>query len=385
MGESDDKETLLDLVYEAAVDPGLLPLMLERFTEALGGRGAAFRSYELYGETGTVLAVKLDSAVLDDHFRRLADRNPLKSSREFLLQLKRSGYKDDYSPGTKMDVEWLPKSDFVRTEYYNDFYRTLDIHSDISVGLDAVRGGWTGIDVYRSQRQGAFTTDELTICSAIHPHMVRALHLGRRLAARQGVSEGLAEVFDTSPHGMALLDRDGRLLHLNGAGERLVSQDVGLKVIDGRLACAAQDAARRLQQLIGVAAAAEGDRRKGGSMAIAWPGRLRPLSVIVAPVRARQTWSLFDGPAVMVCITDLEAGTQVSEVMLQELFGLTPAEVRVAVSLFAGLEPGQAADRLGVSITTVRTHLARIYSKTGTAGQSDLSRLLARLATAEQS
>jgi DNA-binding CsgD family transcriptional regulator len=58
-------------------------------------------------------------------------------------------------------------------------------------------------------------------------------------------------------------------------------------------------------------------------------------------------------------------------------FKLTPRELRV---LFAIVEVGgvpEVAEVLGVSAATVRTHLARLFDKTGTSRQADLVKLVA--------
>ena len=65
---------------------------------------------------------------------------------------------------------------------------------------------------------------------------------------------------------------------------------------------------------------------------------------------------------------------------LAKRYGLTAAEMRV---LFAIVESGgvpEVARMLGVSQATVKTHLQRIFSKTNTARQADLVKLIASLA-----
>ncbi|MDJ0629608.1 MAG: helix-turn-helix transcriptional regulator [Rhodobacter sp.] len=51
------------------------------------------------------------------------------------------------------------------------------------------------------------------------------------------------------------------------------------------------------------------------------------------------------------------------------VFGLSRAEFRVCNLLRKGLKPNQIAEELGISITTVRSHLSSIYAKTETSGQ----------------
>jgi DNA-binding CsgD family transcriptional regulator len=56
-------------------------------------------------------------------------------------------------------------------------------------------------------------------------------------------------------------------------------------------------------------------------------------------------------------------------------YGITPAESRVMQLLVQGMTPADAAEALGISLPTARTHLARLLDKTGTSRQADLVRL----------
>ncbi len=58
-------------------------------------------------------------------------------------------------------------------------------------------------------------------------------------------------------------------------------------------------------------------------------------------------------------------------------FGLTAAERKLLVQLLEGRELKDAAICLGVARTTARTHLQRIFDKTGVRRQSELQRLMA--------
>jgi DNA-binding CsgD family transcriptional regulator len=80
------------------------------------------------------------------------------------------------------------------------------------------------------------------------------------------------------------------------------------------------------------------------------------------------------------------AGTP-SPTLLQELFGLTAAEAVFAAEISRGDGMQAVAERLSIAPTTARTHLTRIFEKTGTRRQAELVRLLMqcdRLAPAAQ-
>ena len=50
----------------------------------------------------------------------------------------------------------------------------------------------------------------------------------------------------------------------------------------------------------------------------------------------------------------------------------------MALALFDGASPKEAAEQLGASVNAVRVHLGRVFEKTGTHRQAELVRLIAR-------
>ncbi|HSW15951.1 MAG TPA: helix-turn-helix transcriptional regulator [Ramlibacter sp.] len=63
-------------------------------------------------------------------------------------------------------------------------------------------------------------------------------------------------------------------------------------------------------------------------------------------------------------------------------FGLTPAELRVAQSLAAGLDVKSIARRYAISVNTVRTQVQAALEKTRTGRQADLVRVMLALPSA---
>ena len=60
------------------------------------------------------------------------------------------------------------------------------------------------------------------------------------------------------------------------------------------------------------------------------------------------------------------------ESLLVDLYGLTPAESKLASLLAEGLSLEAAGQALGIRHNTARTHLARVFDKTGTSRQAEL-------------
>jgi DNA-binding CsgD family transcriptional regulator len=183
-------------------------------------------------------------------------------------------------------------------------------------------------------------------------------------------------MMDLSLHGLFLVDAMGIVRQVNRTGESLMRDTMVLRISAGKLATNEFVTTKVLRGLI---AAASGGA--AGAMAVPVPGRRLPLSLTVTPVTADR-FGLVSGGTALVCVTDLEAGIVLPEKQLRTLFGLTPAETRLAAALLDGATMAEAAERFGVSINTVHVQLARLFDKTGTKRQTELVRLLMRLAIA---
>jgi DNA-binding NarL/FixJ family response regulator len=83
--------------------------------------------------------------------------------------------------------------------------------------------------------------------------------------------------------------------------------------------------------------------------------------------------------AALVFVTDPSSRPQSRGTTLRALYALTPTEVRVADLLLQGLEIRGIANRLGLTLETVRFHTKRVLSKTSTRRQSELVRLMLSL------
>ncbi|MCI4592300.1 hypothetical protein MOK15_19675 [Sphingobium sp. BYY-5] len=63
---------------------------------------------------------------------------------------------------------------------------------------------------------------------------------------------------------------------------------------------------------------------------------------------------------------------------LCQLFNLSQSEARLSLALSRGMSIAEAAVELGLTVESARTYSKRIYSKTGTRGQTDLIGLIHR-------
>jgi DNA-binding CsgD family transcriptional regulator len=73
---------------------------------------------------------------------------------------------------------------------------------------------------------------------------------------------------------------------------------------------------------------------------------------------------------------DLDAMVERRLTVAQAVFGLSDGQTRIARHIASGQGLKDAAEELSISVNTARTHLARLYEKTGVNSQTALVRLL---------
>ena len=119
--------------------------------------------------------------------------------------------------------------------------------------------------------------------------------------------------------------------------------------------------------------ATNGLRLAAGSVFIS--GRSRPvLQITTSPFRGKiDSTQLIKAVAFIVDPSQRQRPTQD---ILRTLFGLTPAECRVALLLADGHSPREISQKVGVSFKTIRSQIKSTFSKTNVRRQGELIRLL---------
>ena len=168
--------------------------------------------------------------------------------------------------------------------------------------------------------------------------------------------------------------------HVPPFGEQLelLEHLLGLSISREGLTAARSSEHAALRQLIhGASTTSNGDGvDSGGMMLISRPSLKRPFSLIVAP-RPSNQFEL--GPAhsaAIIFVSDPESEIETDHAVLARLFGLTPAEGKLATLLMQGKSLEHTAEELSITHETARTHLKRVFDKTSTHRQGELVRLL---------
>lgn len=280
--------------------------------------------------------------------------------------------------------ELLPLSRLERTEFYCDFLRPQELHHSIGIVALTEPTANVSLTALRSRRRGPYTETEQRLFTLLGPHLLQALRLRRRLGAMESTLQGLSDALDRMPQGAILLDGRDRPLLVNRRAGELLARDDGLALGAEGLTAARSDGTAALRRLLHRRGSEPGDRldQAGGTLRLARPSHRPPLSLLVVHPqldRPSADPAVADpGDLKLVFVSDPDGAPRTAQSVLRDLFGLTTAEARVTGLLLRGRSVTEAADELGVSRNTLRTHLKRIFAKTGTHRQAELVRLCLR-------
>jgi DNA-binding CsgD family transcriptional regulator len=127
-----------------------------------------------------------------------------------------------------------------------------------------------------------------------------------------------------------------------------------------------------------------------GPIALPRPSGKLPLLLQAIPVSPSDRSDgidrlLFALPTALILVVDPEREHEHDPVEALRLLGLTQAEGRIAALVGAGHSRPEAAEALGISEWTAREALKRVFSKLGISRQSELVKLVHRLAVLAQS
>ncbi len=353
-----DLSEFVGSIYDTAFDPDAWPAVLDRLADLLAATtGAHFGSYNSRTHVTANLSPRQNSQYIRS-FSEYWGRHDI-----FWQRGANRPVGAVFMPET-----FMSRDEHCRTNIFNEWYRPQRIEAMMRTNL-LVEGPVT---VGRRYSEGDFGTSEIRLFAALIPHLRRAVQLQLRLAGVDGPPTGSAEGLNRLRQGVLLVDAGARVIFANSAAERMLRPGAGLFLGRDGLRADTPGETRLLRRMVKPSDELGG---AGGRLRLSRENRA-PLTVLVMPHRARFAWIDVVRPRAILFVTDPEDAAVVRRKSLHHDFGLTPAEAGFTREVLKADGLQAAADRLGISLTTARTHLAHVFDKTGTRRQAELVRLI---------
>ncbi|WP_418320776.1 helix-turn-helix transcriptional regulator [Piscinibacter sakaiensis] len=367
MSESDHLfDACLDGLYGSICDPGRIAEALQAIRHYTNAASSTLASFDAEGNVAGFNAVNFPAGMQAAWMQYYAGLDP----RRTIAMAQPVGH-------WVTDDRLIDPLHSPSREYANDFA--------VPMGMRWMRGGkvYDGkfgsatLCVQRPGHVATFDDDIVQRLDRLLPHVQRAFGLRLELNARLPAISAAMLSLDLLDIPLCVVNGDAKLLHSNSAGEQVLQKSRCVRLRTGRIGACSANADALLREAIRKACTA--NPREASAFTLRDP--LQPgaaeLSLRIRVMPLPLTHPLMVGPSEPHAVIVLDHGRNaVDPVHLQALFGLSRSEASLAVLLAAG-HPAKTCARLrNVGIATVRTQIANILAKTGSASQIQLCAVL---------
>jgi DNA-binding CsgD family transcriptional regulator/PAS domain-containing protein len=247
----------------------------------------------------------------------------------------------------------------------------------MTAGLARDEGAMGTISFGRHVDVGLISDREMEIMRLLIPHLQRAATINRMLDMAALSKANFEAAIDTLSVPVILTDSQLQIVFANPAARQMIRGGGLIHDESGTLRVATEPATRALE------IAVEGASRNIGELGRQGLGI--PIRCKGGPNGALHVLPLRQGTAqspqamVAIFVVHTDAPYIAPTKMVAALFDLTPAEARVFSQIIEGRTIAEAARELGVEQSTVKTHLLRVYEKTGVRRRSELQQMASSL------
>ncbi len=359
---------LVHEIYDATVDANHWAVALQEISSAVGATGCALLSTEPAHTEITVRSSGADPASVTSYNEYFGRLDPSPSALEHV------------PTGLVIpNAQLVDRDVLTRSEFFNDWANPYEYGDGAYTVLTRGDRGTSWMCVAAHAKPESFgTPDRVALLRALVPHLQHAITLHARLSELDRRHRDLVAALDRLPDGIAIVGRDGRVIHLNSAAETIVANRDGLCVCSGHLRATVAHADAVIDRVVRQALTSEqSDPAAGGCVAIPRSEGRRDYVLRVVPLAVGDATSI-PPPTALIVIVDPELEPVPDSDALRRLYGLTRTEAEVALRVLDGTGLVPIAEELAISLTTIRTHLQHVFDKTDTHRQAELVRLLLR-------
>lgn len=412
--------SLIYSIYQTIREPKRWQQILKECEELVPADACDIAAYDFNSRKGEIVAHSgyYDEAYVGLYEREYAALNP------WLRHKHR--YDMDGAIWTGRDL--CPPEQLIRTPFFNRWLRPQKLYHRICSTICYDSASTIYFSALRERGRDDFARHELHIVQKLVPHMRQVLELQRLLGGQKTVRrQPLLDVAHHVHDAVLVVGADGKIVGANPAGPGLLAKGESLgasRALWERITAAFETASGRTTEpgsrmdltgpqqeslAISIIPLPPGATLDQDEAAVAIVGREIPRESSdpekkEQPGSSRITWRPLvihrDKPAAEQTAVEETASSEAASddgldingwvhslkepceqaeenaERLRRLYGFTQAEARLAILLACGYTLQDCAIRLGVSVSTVRTHLQRIFSKTDTHHQGQLVAIL---------
>jgi DNA-binding CsgD family transcriptional regulator/PAS domain-containing protein len=356
-------------IYDAALEPALWTGVVEKAGRFVGGSAASIFFRDSVLRTGNAYyQFGVDPHYEQLYFNKYIRFDPLNTAYVTLAV-------GEVISNSKI----IPNAEFIESRFYKEWVRPQGWVDNVFTALERSLTSIAAFVVFRHERDGVADDAAHRFMRLLAPHLRRAVLIGKVIDLKAIEAATFADALDGLSAGMFLLDPDGRIVHANAAGRAILAADDVLRAVGDRLVAGEPEIDRLLRDVL--IAAGNGDAAigiKGIALPlIAHDGERHIAHVLPLTSGARRRAGIATSAAAALFVHKAALEIPSPPQAIARAYKLTPTELRVLLAIVEIGGGPEVAEALGIADGTVKTHLGRLFEKTGAKRQADLVKLVA--------
>jgi DNA-binding CsgD family transcriptional regulator len=353
-------DQLIDRIYEAAIIPENWPSILEEISAIAGCYGGTLFAMDAQQEVRHVSTDQYRD-VMQIFLRDGWTKQNIRATR--LEKLK--------YPGFVTDCDVISVEEMDAHPFYTELLRPNGGGWAIGTIIPVPSGDLLVFNLERRYGRGPIEKELCGRLDPLRPHLARAGLMASRL--RMERARAMVETLKQIGLPAAVLRENGQALAINDLFQ-LLSNQISIGAFDEITIKNPSSDALMKKSLVRLKETRDGSELK--SIPIPATPDHPALVAHLIPIKGG-AHDIFSRAFSILLITPLHAPTAPTEDVLNGLFDLSPAEVKVAQGIISGKTIEGVAAELHLSRETIRTQLKSVFAKTGTSRQAELVGLLA--------
>jgi DNA-binding CsgD family transcriptional regulator len=274
----------------------------------------------------------------------------------------------------------VPHDDLLRTRFYQEWMQPQGFVDAVQASLDKSPASSMHLCFMRNGESGPVDNTTRNHLRLIVPHMQRAVLVGKRVDHITAQAATFGDALDRIGAGLFFVDAGGHIVHANAGGQAMLAEGALVRTTGGKLTPCDAKAEQGLYEILRLAESTDGAIRRKAVPLAGRDGKHHVAHVLPLPAGARRRTGAGYTAVAAVFVQKTAFDMRSLQEVIARFYKLTPTELRV---LFAIIQVGgvpAVAAAMGISGSTVKTHLSRLFAKTGTDRQADLVKLVASYA-----
>jgi DNA-binding CsgD family transcriptional regulator len=273
----------------------------------------------------------------------------------------------------------ISEQEFEKTAFFQQFAKPQNLRDGCMMNFVKTPQKIGVFSMITAASRDPISLSERELLSLLSPHLRRAALIGDLFDYQRLQIESMRKVIDYLQTAVIFVSADSKIRFCNQAAEKMLTAAAPIYSQGGLLKCENIAMAESLGDAIERAAGSTLDLgRRGIGIPISSLGQPAAVAYVL-PITASSVMPTIEFAVAAVFISTQTSNLPLQLDILSTLFDLTPAEARTMMSVGSGANVIQTAQEHQVSENTVKTHLARIYSKVGVNRQGELMKILASI------